>query len=79
MKWSNKLVEELINIRKQRQILAMVAINDKNFEDSRSCKINFLDRGPYHIETSPLICKANQWTSFYMIVASVMKELNTQK
>ena len=22
---------------------------------------------PYHIETSPLICRASQWTSFYMI------------
>ena len=27
------------------------------------------------METSPLICKANQWTGFYMITASVMKEL----
>ena len=27
------------------------------------------------IETSPLICGANQWTSFYMITASVMKGL----
>ena len=23
-------------------------------------------------------CKANQWTGFYMITASVMKELNTK-
>ena len=30
----------------------------------------------YHIETSPLICGANQWTDFYMITASVMKGLN---
>ena len=29
----------------------------------------------YHKETSPLICRANQWTGFYMIMASVMKEL----
>ena len=28
------------------------------------------------METSPLICSANQWTGFYMITASVMKELN---
>ena len=26
----------------------------------------------YHIETSPLICRANQWTSFYMIGTSVI-------
>ena len=34
----------------------------------------FHDGGRYHIETSPLICRANQWTGFYMIPASVMKE-----
>ena len=28
------------------------------------------------METSPLICSANQWTGFYMITASVMKGLN---
>ena len=27
----------------------------------------------YHIETSPLIWRANQWTGFYMIGTSVMK------
>ena len=36
----------------------------------------FHDRGRYHIETNPLICGANQWTGFYMITVSVMKELN---
>ena len=30
--------------------------------------------GLYHIETSPLICRANQWTGFYMIGISVIKE-----
>ena len=35
------------------------------------------DGGRYHIETSPFICSANQWTGFYMITASVMKELTT--
>ena len=33
------------------------------------------DVGLYHIETSPLIYGANQWTGFYMIGTSVMKEL----
>ena len=28
-----------------------------------------------HIETSSLICRANQWTGFYMIGTSFMKEL----
>ena len=35
----------------------------------------FHDRESYHIETSPLIWGGNQCTSFYMITASVMKEL----
>ena len=34
----------------------------------------FYDGGPYYIETSPLICRANQWTGVYMIVISDMKE-----
>ena len=29
-----------------------------------------------HIETSPFICSANQWTSFYMIGISVITELS---
>ena len=36
----------------------------------------FHDGGLYHIEISLLICFASQRTGFYMIVASVMKELN---
>ena len=35
----------------------------------------FHDGSPYYIETSPLICRANQWTDFYMIGTFVMKEL----
>ena len=35
----------------------------------------FHDGGRYHIETSPLIYSANQWTGFYMISTSVMEEL----
>ena len=35
----------------------------------------FHDGGRYHIETSPLISGANQWTGFYMITASVLKKL----
>ena len=30
-----------------------------------------------HIKTSPLIFRGNQWTGFYMIGTSVMKELKT--
>ena len=35
----------------------------------------FHDGCPYHVETSPLICKANQRTGSYMTGTSVMKEL----
>ena len=36
----------------------------------------FHDGVTYHIEISPMICSVNQWTGFYMIRTSVMKELN---
>ena len=35
----------------------------------------FHDGGPYHIETNPLISRANQRNDLYMIVTPVMKEL----
>ena len=37
----------------------------------------FHDGGRYHIETSPLICRGNQWTGFYMMTAFFMKGLNS--
>ena len=43
--------------------------------------VNFLlallihDGGPYHKGTRPLIYRANQWTGFFMMGTSVMKEL----
>ena len=39
----------------------------------------FHDGCRYHIETSPLICCASQWTGFYMIMAFAMKELKIAK
>ena len=33
----------------------------------------FHDEGPYHVETSLLICRVNQWTGFYM-TDTVIKE-----
>ena len=35
----------------------------------------FLWRGPYHIQSGSLMCTGNQWTGFYMIGTSVMKQL----
>ena len=37
------------------------------------------DKCPYYIETSPLVCSANQWAGFYMQGTSVMKELITEE
>ena len=36
---------------------------------------HFHDGCSYHIETSPLICSANQWTDFFMIGTSAMISL----
>ena len=35
----------------------------------------FHDGGSYHLETSPLICSANQRAAFYIIETSVTKEV----
>ena len=40
------------------------------------CIIRFHVGDHYHIETSPLICFTNQWTGFYMIRTSIIKEFN---
>ena len=59
-------------------------VNIASFEDLTS---NFRQKdllklfhggNPYHVETSSLICKANQRNGFYMIGTSVMKELTEQ-
>ena len=45
---------------------------------SQSRVLCFHDGGPYHIETSSLIRNANQWTGFYMIGTSIMKEFKLE-
>ena len=42
---------------------------EKNFQ------IYFSDEGPYHKEKRPLIFRRNQWTGFFMIRTSFLKEL----
>ena len=37
------------------------------------------DGNPYHIETSPLSCFANQWTGFGITRTSVVKELKPSR
>ena len=36
----------------------------------------FHDRGHYHIETSPPIYRANQWTGFYMVETLRQERVN---
>ena len=53
----------------------------KNHYITRSYAISpgaylFRNGGQFHIETSPLICSANQSNIFYMIETLVMKELS---
>ena len=43
-------------------------------EDRKYLSSLFYDGGPYHIETSLLICRANMSIGFYMILTSVMKD-----
>ena len=59
-------------MKKQNQIITfcLIYVVPKSFYLSL-----FHDESPCHIETSPLICSANQWTGFYMIENSAMKEL----
>ena len=62
--------------------LHYILCNQSNFAKIADQKIeqfqtNISFGGPYHAETSPLICSANSWTHFYMIGTSSMKELNS--
>ena len=43
--------------------------------DEWSCAVAIITTPPYGIETRRLICRANQWTGFYMIRISAMKNL----
>ena len=56
-------------------IRTLSSICDGNFCDSSQLSH---DGGAYHTETSPLICRANQWTGFNMIGTSVIRELMTK-
>ena len=49
----------------------------KMIKNIRAAYYLFHDSDRYHIETSLLIYRGNQWTGFYMITTSVMKGLNT--
>ena len=55
-----------------QEFLKQVANNNNRFQ-------LFNDGGPYHVETSLLICEASRFTGFCMIGTSVIKELNKHK
>ena len=56
-------------------IYSFVNENEFDIRKISNPRQSFQDGGRYHIETSPLICRANQWTGFYIITASVLKGL----
>ena len=50
-----------------------------NTTDKDNIKIflnSFMTEDVYHIETSPLICRENQWTGFFMIGSPIMNEIH---
>ena len=48
----------------------------KDRKNERSLELLTLTYGgPYHIADGLFICRANQWTGFYMVGTSVMKDL----
>ena len=55
--------------------LSILIVSLFSFSSALRDNKNFHDGGPYHIEASTLICGANQWTGFYMMGISAMKEL----
>ena len=60
-----------------RSLLEKIAADIEMLDENESfIYIELFHHGsPYHIETSPLICRANQWTVSYKVGTSVMKEL----
>ena len=55
-------IYDFVSIDKKRKKNIAVVINPSNFS---SGKISFI-KTSYHMETSQMICKANQLTVFYM-------------
>ena len=56
-------------------IYSFVNENEFDIRKISNPRQSFQDGGRYHIETSLLICRANQWTGFNMITAPVLKGL----
>ena len=80
------MVQYWFTIKPYTSILLLQILNPMNhlfasksigwflYERNIDCQL-FHDGDPYHIETSPLIWSVNQWTGFYMIRTSIMKEV----
>ena len=60
----------------QREVSLLIMIKKILFYIFKKLTLSW--RSHYHTETSPLICRANQWTGLYMITNSVIKKLNMQ-
>ena len=81
----NALLKGLSSLSRYRKGKYLLRFSQKQllFWYSRYCGNQFHECSPkyltlsfpYHIEASPLIGRANQWTGFYIIGTSVIKEL----
>ena len=71
-------VKEKLDRKKQQQKKQFCFTTCKNrlsvYVDERASWI-FHHGGPYYAETSPLICRTNQWTGFYTTKKSALKKL----
>ena len=57
--WKKKCIHDPTSIPKFSQLQIEI-------KESWKLCLTLLKEGPFHIETSPLIYSANQWTPFYM-------------
>ena len=63
----------MVSVAKKNSLQLCFMSGNKNLQIWLMLGLPLSDGGPYHIETSPLICRAIN--SFYMIETSFMNEL----
>ena len=73
--WQLYSLIELRKINQPSLIHCHKGVISKMLNTFKSHPQLFQDGGPYHIETSPLICFRNQWAGLCVVGTSVMKEL----
>ena len=71
-----------VESQKWKHLITSLPVFNFNNVDTQSTSMDdvvvsqlFHGGDPNHLHHSPLVCRTNQWTGFYMIGASSMKEL----